>query len=92
MLGDIFCITQLLVIHLVMTFSVGDSHDIRGIYLTCIFHASNKMSMLSRSVYLAGISGQTERENIPRAGCTKCHQACDGRNNCLSITSVAIPA
>ena len=23
----------------------------------------------------------------PRVGCTQCHQACDGRNNCLSLTS-----
>ena len=23
----------------------------------------------------------------PRVGCTQCHQACDGRNNCLSLIS-----
>ena len=35
MFGDILFSTQLLVIHLVTKFSVGDNHDILGIYLAC---------------------------------------------------------
>ena len=35
MLGDILFSTQLLVTHLVTTFSVGDNNDIFGIYLAC---------------------------------------------------------
>ena len=35
MLDDILFCTQLLVTHVVTTFSVGDNHDILEIYLTC---------------------------------------------------------
>ena len=35
MFDDILFGTQLLVTYLVMTFSVGDNHDILGIYLAC---------------------------------------------------------
>ena len=59
MLGDILC-NQLLVTLLFTTFSFSDNHDIHGVYVV----PSNKMSMLSRSVWFYDLSDQTERENM----------------------------
>ena len=50
MLGDILFSTQLLVTHLVTTFSLGDNHDTVGIFLN--------------PVCFDELLGQTERENM----------------------------
>ena len=62
MLGDIVCSTQLLVTHLVMTFSPYDNHGIRGTYLTHVSFdlvPNVKISMLDRPVCLDGLLGRT---------------------------------
>ena len=89
MLGDMFC-NQLLVSHLVATFSVGDQHDsgptdyqTRQSEKACSFcclgpHA--KYIPKCRDYHRLKMSWPCE---WPRVGCkTKCHQACDWCINC----------
>ena len=79
MLDDILFSTQLLITHLITTFSVGDNHDILGIYLTCgpqqqNVHAwvqqSEKtysfsfLEPLARAAYLPWLSWWSPTENV----------------------------
>ena len=51
MLGDIFGSTQLLITHLVTTFSVGAIYDILGIYLARGVKQQNELALSSLVVY-----------------------------------------
>ena len=61
MLGGIFYSNQILVTHLVMTFSVIITTFLE---YTWRMVQRNKLSMLSRYVCFDGLLGQTERENM----------------------------
>ena len=108
--GDILSSTQILITHLVTSFSIGDNHDILGIYLACRPKQQNEHVYSLRLFWWSvcpdsATDGHSHAPPIshdyrddhrqkmsrpsdwPRVGCSKCHQACDSRTNCLSLTS-----
>ena len=80
-LGDILFSIQLLITHMVTTFSVEDNHDILGIYLVCSAKQKEQKEHY-RDYHRHKMSRSSETKSL-----TKCHLSCDWTTDCLSLTS-----